>query len=201
MKEIISGITSPVSAGDSEPTNAANFSITDIGLPSYVVGLRLAIWATEFGVTARDGIIRSHEAIAALLADHRNARTFQLLQSLALFCVPASAFRAPVPCHGSSRCLRLRSAATLAEFRPMPDAEVFLNRDAFEIADRIVAAIVVPVMDVIAGRDRAAMIFPDCVIQLHALALEIHAAAVVPNAVELLNGRADDSRPHAVLLL
>jgi len=31
MKEIISGITSPVSAGDSEPTNAANFSTTDIG--------------------------------------------------------------------------------------------------------------------------------------------------------------------------
>jgi hypothetical protein len=33
MNEIISGMTSPVSAGDSEPTNAANFSITDIGLP------------------------------------------------------------------------------------------------------------------------------------------------------------------------
>jgi hypothetical protein len=34
MNEIISGITSPVSWGDSEPTNAANFSITDIYLPS-----------------------------------------------------------------------------------------------------------------------------------------------------------------------
>jgi hypothetical protein len=30
MKEIIIGITAPVSAGDSEPTNAANFSITDM---------------------------------------------------------------------------------------------------------------------------------------------------------------------------
>jgi hypothetical protein len=30
MKEIISGITSPFSWGDNEPTNAANFSTTDM---------------------------------------------------------------------------------------------------------------------------------------------------------------------------
>ena len=59
--------------------------------------------------------------------------------------------------------------------------------------------IVVPVMHVIADRDRAAMIPPDRVMQFHALALEVHAATVVADAVELLNRRADDGRSHAVL--
>jgi hypothetical protein len=35
MKEIISGITSPCSAGVSEPINAANFSMTDMAVSCF----------------------------------------------------------------------------------------------------------------------------------------------------------------------
>jgi hypothetical protein len=45
MKEIISGITSPFSWGDNEPTNAANFSTTDM-----TIFLILASWLANWPI-------------------------------------------------------------------------------------------------------------------------------------------------------
>jgi len=43
MNEIIIGITAPVSCGDNEPTNAANFSTTDMTIFLILAGW-LANW-------------------------------------------------------------------------------------------------------------------------------------------------------------
>jgi len=45
MNEIIIGITAPVSSGDNEPTNAANFSTTDM-----TIFLILASWLANWPI-------------------------------------------------------------------------------------------------------------------------------------------------------
>ena len=57
-----------------------------------------------------------------------------------------------------------------------------------EIADRVVARIVVNMVDVATWRNPAMVIFKHDAVKSHALALEITAAPIIPDAIKFLDG-------------